>query len=210
MAEIKPHCRLYLQFPMHPSAQLLSRLTHAISNTDTASVLLCSDSPQFNDDSASLIDLVQGSGLACLVATNDARLASGIGADGVHLAADTTLYAGARKVLGAEASIGVACGLNRHHAMRLAEMGADYVAFGPEDEGDIDAINQRAELIAWWSEIFVVPCVAWNVGNVEEAARCAARGADFVAPPLSLWRKDESDRLIAEIDRAVRASRRAA
>ncbi len=210
MAEIKPHCRLYLQFPMHPSVQLLSRLTHAISNTDTASVLLCSDSPQFNDDFASLIDLVHGSGLACLVATNDARLASRIGADGVHLAADTTLYAGARKVLGAEASIGVACGLNRHHAMRLAEMGADYVAFGPEDEGDIDAINQRAELIAWWSEIFVVPCVAWNVGNAKEAARCAARGADFVAPPLRLWRNDESDRLIAEIDRAVRASRRAA
>jgi thiamine-phosphate pyrophosphorylase len=209
MAEIKPHCRLYLQFPMHPSAQSVSRLTHAIASTDTASVLLCSDSPRANDDSASLVALVQESGTACLVA-NDATLAARIGADGVHLAADTTLYAEARKTLGAEASIGVFCGFNRHDAMLLAEVGADYVAFGPTDEDDSGAIDQCAELIAWWSEIFVVPCVAWNVGNAEEAARCAARGADFVAPPLGLFGHDDGPRLIAEIDRAVRAARRAA
>jgi thiamine-phosphate pyrophosphorylase len=209
MAEIKPHCRLYLQFPLHPSAQLVSRLTHAITNTDTASVLLCSDTPQANDDSASLVALVQESGVACLVA-NDATLAARIGADGVHLAADTTLYADARKILGAEASIGVFCGSSRHDAMLLAEAGADYVAFGPGDEGDREAIDQRAELIAWWAEIFVIPCVAWNVGTAEEAARCAACGADFVAPPLGLWSDDDGPRLIAEIDRAVRASRRVA
>ena len=206
MAEIKPHCRLYLQFPLHPSAQLVSRLTHAITNTDTASVLLCSDTPQANDDSASLVALVQESGVACLVA-NDATLAARIGAD---LAADTTLYADARKILGAEASIGVFCGSSRHDAMLLAEAGGDYVAFGPGDEGDREAIDQRAELIAWWAEIFVIPCVAWNVGTAEEAARCAACGADFVAPPLGLWSDDDGPRLIAEIDRAVRASRRVA
>ncbi|MET0869815.1 MAG: thiamine phosphate synthase, partial [Methyloceanibacter sp.] len=87
----------------------MSRLTHAIASTDTASVLLCSDSPQPNGDLASLLALVQGGGLACLVA-NDATFAARIGADGVHLAADTTLYAEARKTLGAEASIGVFCG----------------------------------------------------------------------------------------------------
>jgi thiamine-phosphate pyrophosphorylase len=209
MAEFKPHCRLYHQFPMHPSAQLVNRLTHAIASTDTASVLLYSDSPQANDDSASLLALVQESGVACLVA-NDAIFAARIRADGVHLAADTTLYAEARKTLGGEASIGVFCGFSRDDAMRLAEAGADYVAFGPEDEGDSDAIDQRTELIAWWSEIFVVPCVAWNVGNAAEAARSAAHGADFVAPPLGLWGDDDGPRLIAEIDRAIRASRRTA
>jgi thiamine-phosphate pyrophosphorylase len=180
-----------------------------MASTYAASVLLCSDSPQSNDDLASLLALVQGSGLACLVAT-DAKFAARVGADGVHLAADTTHYADARKTLGAEASIGVFCGFSRDDAMRLAEAGADYVAFGPEDEGDSDAIDQRAELIAWWSEIFVVPCVAWNVGNAAEAARCAARGADFVAPPLGPWGDDEGPRRIAEIDRAIRASRRTA
>jgi thiamine-phosphate pyrophosphorylase len=193
---------------MHPSAQLVSRLTHAIASTDTASVLLCSDQPQSSDDLASLLALVQGSGLACLVA-DDAALAR-IRADGVHLAADSTLYAEARKTLGAEASIGAFCGFSRHDAMRLAEAGADYVAFGPDDHGHSAAIDQCAELIAWWSEIFVVPCVAWNVGTAEEAARCAASGADFVAPALDLWSDDTGPHLIAEIDRAVRGRRRTA
>ena len=209
MAEIKPYCRLYLQVPMQPSAPLSSRLAQLAANTDAACVLLCPDGTPSREDPAPLVDLVQASGLACLVA-NDAALASRLGADGVHIEADPTVYAEARKRLGAEANIGAGCGLSRHDAMRLAELGADYVAFGAEHGSDIDAINQRAELIAWWSEIFIVPCVAWNVGSAEEAARCAAIGADFVAPPLSLWRNDEGPRLIAEIDRAVRASRRAA
>jgi len=41
--------------------------------------------------------------------------------------------------------------------------------------------EERAGLIAWWAEIFVVPCVAWNVETLEEAANLAALGVDFVA-----------------------------
>jgi thiamine-phosphate pyrophosphorylase len=93
--------------------------------------------------------------------------------------------------------------------MRLAELGADYVAFGALD-GTIDAIDQYADLIAWWSEIFVVPCIAWNVDTVEHAARLASLGADFVAPSPRIWRADDALKRIAEIDRAVRQSRRAA
>lgn len=209
MAEIKPHCRLYLQFPMESSATLTSRLAHAVADTDAACVLLCPDPSMSNETSTTLIDFVQGRGLACLIA-EDAALALRLGADGVHLEADPARYAEARKLLGANANIGAGCGLSRHHAMELAELGADYIAFGAEDGNDIDAINQRAELIAWWSEIFVVPCVAWNVASAEAAARCAACGADFVAPALGLSRSDEGLRLIAEIDRAVRQSQRAA
>ena len=127
----------------------------------------------------------------------------------MHLAADTTLYAEARKTLGAEASIGVFCGFSRDDAMRLAEAGADYVAFGPTDEGDSDAIDQCAELIAWWSEIFVVPCIAWNVGNAEER-RAAPLAAPISSRPRSASGAMTSPRLIAEIDRAIRASRRSA
>lgn len=209
MAEIKPHCRLYLQFPMQPSANLSSRLAHAAETTDAACVLLRPSAAPSGEDPASLVALVQARGLACLLA-NDAALAAKLGADGVHIEADPAIYAAARKALGPDASIGVFCGLRRHDAMHLAEMGADYVAFGVEDGSDIDAIDQRAELIAWWSEIFIVPCVAWNVTSAEEAARCAASGADFVAPSLDLWRDDDGPRLIAEIDRAIRGSRRAA
>jgi thiamine-phosphate pyrophosphorylase len=152
---------------------------------------------------------VQRRGLACLVA-DDPELASRLRADGVHIAPDPAIYARSRERLGADASIGAACGLSRHGAMVLAELGADYVAFGAEERRDVDAIEHCAELIAWWSEIFVVPCVAWNVAGAEEAARYASFGADFVAPALDLWQSDDGLRLIGEIDRAIRQSRRAA
>lgn len=210
MAEVKPRCRLYLQLPAQPSAKLEAELSQAIASADAACVLLCRDDAPFDETQAGrLIDLVQARGAACLI-ENDTALAERIGADGVHIEADADAYTRARELLGAGASIGAGCGLDRHEAMLLAEMGADYVAFGPEDESSIDAINQRAELIAWWSEIFVVPCVAWNVDSAEEAGRLASLGADFVAPSKTIWRDDSAVKLIAEIDSAIRHVRRAA
>jgi thiamine-phosphate pyrophosphorylase len=208
MAEVKHRCRLYFQVPMPASATLSTQLAQAMAGTDAACVLLCrAESPLDETAASNLIDLVQARGLACLI-DQDATLADRLGADGVHLAADPVLYTEARTLLGDSASIGATCGTGRHDAMRLAELGADYVAFGPNST--IDAIDQYAELISWWSEIFVVPCVAWNVDNAEHAATLAALGADFVAPSPGIWRADDPLARIAEIDHAVRQSRRAA
>jgi thiamine-phosphate pyrophosphorylase len=193
---------------MPAPAALSTQLAKAMAGTDAACVLLCREESALNEiEASSLIDLVQARGLACLI-EQDAALAERLGADGVHIAADSALYAEARKLLGDNASIGAGCGVSRHDAMRLAELGADYVAFGPD--GTIDTIDQYTDLISWWSEIFVVPCVAWNVDNAEHAARLAALGADFVAPSKRIWRADDPVGRIAEIDRAVRQSRRAA
>ncbi len=210
MAEVKSRCRLYFQVPTQPSAMLAAQLTQALASTDAACVLLCAEDAPFDETHVeSLIELVQSSGLACLI-ERDAALAERLGADGVHIAADPAVYAQSRKLLGESANIGVGCGLDRHAAMQLAELGADYVAFGSEAGGTIDAIDQCAELISWWSEIFVVPCVAWNVDNAEQAAKLAALGADFVAPSSSLWRAADASTRIAEIDSAIRQARRAA
>jgi thiamine-phosphate pyrophosphorylase len=207
MAEVKHRCRLYFQVPTQPSASRASQLAQALTSSDAASVLLCPDQSSFDDAYVgSLIDLVQSRGLACLI-DQDAGRAERMGADGVHIEADPTTYAEARKLLGDSANIGAACGLNRHEAMLLAEMGADYVAFS---EDTIDAIDQLTELISWWSEIFIVPCVAWNVDNPELAAKFAGLGADFIAPSVGIWNEADALGRIAEIDSAVRRSRRAA
>jgi thiamine-phosphate pyrophosphorylase len=155
-----------------------------------------------------LIDVVQGAGIACLI-ENDVARAECLGADGVHIAADVALYAHARATLGESASIGVCCGSNRHAAMQLAEAGVDYVAFGP-DGSSIDHIDQYTDLVAWWSEIFVVPCVAWNVENPTHAERLAGAGADFVAPPRTIWQDENAAAIIAEIDNAIGRVRSAA
>ncbi len=211
MAEVKPRCRLYLRLPAQPSAKLEAQLAQALPSTDAACVLLChDDAPTDESHAGRLLDLIQGRGVACLIEA-DARLAERLGADGLHIEADDEAYRKARDLLGESASIGAGCGQSRHDAMRLAELGADYVAFGPAAaESDIGGIDQYAELIAWWSEIFVVPCVAWNVDSPEDAARLAALGADFVAPSNRIWRDDSVVSLIAAIDSAIRHVRRAA
>ena len=68
-------------------------------------------------------------------------------------------------------------------AMTLAEDGADYIAFGipPHVEDRAAAAARRLELVAWWGEIFEMPCVAFDVDNIEEAIALAGAGADFVA-----------------------------
>jgi thiamine-phosphate pyrophosphorylase len=210
MADAKPSCRLYLQVPALLTAKLEAQLTQALAAASAACVLLCNIDQQADEMHLDrLLDRVQAAGVACLI-ENDVPCAERLGADGVHIPADAELYRRARATLGESANIGAGCGLNRHDAMTLAETGADYVAFGPVTASDIDAINLCAELIAWWSEIFVVPCVAWNIDDAEHAARFARLGADFVAPSRSIWQDDNAAGLIAAIDDAIRRVRRAA
>jgi thiamine-phosphate pyrophosphorylase len=118
--------------------------------------------------------------LAVLI-EDDANLAREIGADGLHLRDDAG-FADARRTLGAEKSIGVSSALSRHDAMTLAELGADYIAFGESAAGNRD-FEALAEMISWWDELFEVPCVAWLKGDETDASvrRLVEAGADYLA-----------------------------
>jgi thiamine-phosphate pyrophosphorylase len=126
--------------------------------------------------------------VAALVA-DDVPAARATGADGVHLSWRPEIeeaYEAARGALGPEAIVGADAGRSRHDAMTLGETGADYVAFGPtaEADGPDEADKTRHELVTWWSEVFVVPVVAFDVGTAGEARNLIASGADFVAVRL--------------------------
>ena len=71
--------------------------------------------------------------------------------------------------------------------MELGEAGADYVAFGipPHVEDRERAGERQIDLISWWSELFEVPCVAFDVTDAEQARHVADAGADFVAVTLT-------------------------
>lgn len=149
-----------------------------------------------------LVELAQGKGIAALIEA-DAALARTLRADGVHLPWSKDIvgrYGEARDILGGRFIVGADAGRSRDDAMTLGETGADYVGFGiPAHVGDRDAArDRRLDLVAWWSEIFEVPCVAIDVETAEDAVALARAGADFVAlrvPPtaaldeLSRWGK---------------------
>jgi thiamine-phosphate pyrophosphorylase len=210
MAEAAPPCRLYLTLPATRSPTVERSLAEVIEAADVACVLLCQDAAEADPAlDLRLRELTLARDVALLV-ENDAARAKRIGADGVHLPADAALYGQAREHLGQRAIVGVGCNKSRHGAMLLAELGADYVAFGPTAVASDRELEERAGLIAWWSEIFVVPCVAWNVETPEEAADLARLGADFVALAPSIWQAEDAAARIARIGADLREARSAA
>jgi len=208
MVEAVPHCRLYLTLPARPSAVLESSLAQTLAEADVACVLLRDDmGPIDTSWDFRLRELTLAHEVAFLI-ENDAERAESIGADGIHIPAGVALYRSARGKLGQRAIIGAGCIENRHDAMIMAELGADYVAFGPAE--DESTRERRAELIAWWAEIFVVPCVAWDVETAEEAERLASFGADFIALSTAVWQAEGAGHRIATIGAVLREARTAA
>src|SRR5258708_34094318 len=84
---------------------------------------------------------------------------------------------------------GVACHDSRHLAMEAAEAGADYVAFGAFYETTTKPSHYRPapDLLAWWSEVMTVPCVAIGGITPQNCAPLVAAGADFLAIVRAVW-----------------------
>jgi thiamine-phosphate pyrophosphorylase len=119
----------------------------------------------------------------------------------------------AREIMGDRSVVGVHAGKSRHDAMLLAERGADYIGFGvPVEVKDRSAGSaRRLELVSWWSDIFTVPCVAFDVETPEDAAELAAAGADFVGCRLNAGSTPaDAAEDVAAVHRALRRSARAA
>lgn len=168
----------------------LDRLSAAFAAAPIASVLIVppGGGTLAAADVEPLVKHAQSKDAAALL-FEDADLARRIGADGVHLPHGKDIedrYRRARQPLGQSAIVGVHAGKSRHDAMVLGEAGADYIAFGvPSGIQDrASAYSRRFELIAWWAEIFEVPCVALDVDSLEDAAALAKVGADFVGITL--------------------------
>jgi len=121
-------------------------------------------------------------GRTAFLIEDDVALALALGADGVHLS-DPAQVRDARARLGPERILGASCGSSCHAAMLAGEDGADYIAFGE----DGCARPALLELIAWWSELFVLPCLAEGAFDDGGIAPLVTAGADFVAVSGAVW-----------------------
>lgn len=201
-------CQIYAVIEAGESAP--ERLA-AVLGPQIASVLVTPAAGRALDAAAArpLVEAAQKAGIAALIEL-DVDLARALRADGVHLRVAKDLaaaYDEARSRLGQRAIVGADPGISRHDAMIAAEAGADYIAFGaPAHLNDRDkARGRRDELIAWWAEIFQVPCVAFDVESPREAEALATAGADFLAVRLAAGTTPASARdLMAEIAAAIR------
>ena len=116
-------------------------------------------------------------------------LAAECGCDGVHVGQEDAAYDDARRIVGADAIVGVTCHDSRHLAMEAAEAGADYVAFGAFFATTTKEAKTRAdmEILSWWQEMMTVPCVAIGGITVENCPALVSAGADFLAVASGVW-----------------------
>ena len=152
----------------------------AIAACDVACVLLrtaARDEDEAGKIVRTLAPLVQKHGAACLVA-DDPRLALHAGADGVHIDGSGEKLEVALRALRPGHIAGAGGLKTRDAAMTAGEAGADYVMFG--GPGGAEPHAAIVERVAWWAEIFNVPCVgcAHELGSIGDLVRA---GADFIA-----------------------------
>ena len=191
-------CRLYLISPPRLSAaNFLGPLKEALKGGDVASFQL--RLKDISDDEVrrtvdTLRPVVQAAG-AAFILNDRPDLAAELGCDGVHVGQEDASYAEARRLLPG-GIVGVTCHDSRHLAMEAGEAGADYVAFGAFFPTQTKDPKTRAdiELLRWWSEVMVVPCVAIGGITIDNATPLIAAGADFLAVSAGVWEHADGPR----------------
>jgi len=164
------------------TAGLADKLAQALAAADVAAVLLRlppSDERGHVNQVKALAPTVQDKGAALLL-DGHAGLAARAGTDGAHLTGLDALHDALTTLKPARIA---GCGglETRHDAMLAAEAGADYVMFGePDAAGHRPSCEAIVERVAWWSEVFEIPCIGF-AGSPDEAQALAQAGADFVA-----------------------------
>jgi len=168
----------------------VARVEAALDATSASTLVLTGTDGNPIDHAAArlLVEAAHKKNVAALLA-DDVAGAKATGADGVHLSWRPEIedaYEAARSALGAEAIVGADAGASRHDAMTLGETGVDYIAFSPMTDayGTDEARETQHELVTWWSEIFLVPVVAFGAETTGDVAELSRVGADFVAVRL--------------------------
>lgn len=116
-------------------------------------------------------------------------LAVATGCDGAHVGQEDGPAREARRLLGPGLTLGVTCHGSRDLAMAAGEDGADYVAFGAFFPTATKADVQQAEpdILAWWSELMELPCVAIGGITAGNCAPLVRAGANFLAVVGAVW-----------------------
>jgi len=179
-------CQIYLAVPGDADLRTLEGL---LNGGRVSALLLYGVAGPPEAVAHEVVAIAHAQGLPVLI-SDAPELAHATGADGVHIPANEERYAQCRKMLGPDAMIGAGCGTSKHDGLVLAELGADYIAFGPEPgQGETQDI---IEVISWWQQVCEPPVVALHSGGWDNAAALVDAGADFINVSTLIW--DAGDR----------------
>jgi thiamine-phosphate pyrophosphorylase len=192
MASRREGPRFYLVTPPLGDAGAIAHdLAAALNAADIAAVLLRLE----DGEERALVEriealriLIQSNGAALLLDGHPA-LVGRTQADGAHLTGIEAFKA-AVPALKPNAIAGCGALATRDEAMRAGESGADYVMFGePNPDGSRPRFEAVLDRVAWWTEVMVIPCVAYAAA-LDEIPALALAGAEFVAIDETIWRSD--------------------
>jgi len=184
-------CRLYLVTPTSAGPAFADPLARALDAGDVAAVQLRlkdAADDQWRRAIDALRPVAQSRDVAFLL--NDrADLVSAAGCDGVHVGQEDTPASEARRLIGPGLTLGVTCHDSRDLAMLAGEAGADYVAFGAFFPTATKDAPTRADpdILAWWSDLMELPCVAIGGITAENCAPLVTAGASFLAVVGAVW-----------------------
>jgi thiamine-phosphate pyrophosphorylase len=176
--------RLVLFSPPGEADPLLAKACEA---ADVASIILKTNGlseSEILSRAKALLPIAAKTGAALLL-EDRADLAAKAQIDGAHLS-DFPAQSSSLPVLKPRFIAGAAGLASRHDAMSAGEMGADYVMFGETSGGGRPPLDSIAERVAWWAEIFQIPCVAF-AASLAEVAPLVKAGADFIALDQAVW-----------------------
>ena len=118
-----------------------------------------------------------------LIINDDAELAVAVGASGVHLGKSDCNLRSARRLLGADAIIGVSCYNDFERAAEAASEGADYVAFGRffPSLSKPDTVTADPDLLRQARQSLGIPVVAIGGITPENGLPLVTAGAHLLA-----------------------------
>jgi thiamine-phosphate pyrophosphorylase len=185
----RPAPRLYLIAPVvtDPNA-VTNDIIAAVGMADIAAVLLRlapADERTLVNRAKAIASAVQSKNVA-LILDGHPEIAIRAGADGAHLTGMTAFEAAVSR-LKPDRIAGVGGLRTRHDSMSAGDSGADYVMFGePDEHGRRPSMEAIVERVAWWAELFEIPCVAY-ADRIEEVGELCGAGADFIAIGATLF-----------------------
>jgi thiamine-phosphate pyrophosphorylase len=125
-----------------------------------------------------IVPLAQAKGTAVLV-EGEPSLVRLVGADGLHVPGGIKSVKEATAALKPDMIVGIGDISSRDDAMRKAELGVDYILFGPLS-GSISP--ETREMARWWAETMEIPSVLSD--PQAGPANFEAEGCEFIGLPL--------------------------